>query len=158
MVIDWNPAADQQALARVWRDGQKKECEDSLVLKLRIVLNWHYKVSFIALYPRALSKRRFSNDKLPNKLCRLLSSTRRKTQNVISPSMLFESYSLSKKRLCVIPMKPSNANVARMGGKPSRLRRCCTAMRARTSLYITEGRASSHMLSLSAGIISRIQS
>jgi DNA repair and recombination protein RAD54 and RAD54-like protein len=24
--IDWNPAADQQALARVWRDGQKKDC------------------------------------------------------------------------------------------------------------------------------------
>ena len=23
---DWNPAADQQALARVWRDGQKKHC------------------------------------------------------------------------------------------------------------------------------------
>lgn len=23
---DWNPAADQQALARVWRDGQTKEC------------------------------------------------------------------------------------------------------------------------------------
>ncbi|KAE8222061.1 hypothetical protein CF319_g4684 [Tilletia indica] len=23
---DWNPAADQQALARVWRDGQKKNC------------------------------------------------------------------------------------------------------------------------------------
>ncbi|CAE6476442.1 unnamed protein product [Rhizoctonia solani] len=23
---DWNPASDQQALARVWRDGQKKEC------------------------------------------------------------------------------------------------------------------------------------
>ena len=26
MESDWNPAADQQALARVWRDGQKKEC------------------------------------------------------------------------------------------------------------------------------------
>lgn len=25
-LVDWNPAADQQALARVWRDGQKKEC------------------------------------------------------------------------------------------------------------------------------------
>lgn len=25
--VDWNPAADQQALARVWRDGQKKECK-----------------------------------------------------------------------------------------------------------------------------------
>lgn len=23
---DWNPASDQQALARVWRDGQKKSC------------------------------------------------------------------------------------------------------------------------------------
>ncbi|EMG46127.1 RAD54 DNA repair and recombination protein RAD54 [Candida maltosa Xu316] len=23
---DWNPASDQQALARVWRDGQKKDC------------------------------------------------------------------------------------------------------------------------------------
>ena len=25
-LVDWNPAADQQALARVWRDGQKKDC------------------------------------------------------------------------------------------------------------------------------------
>lgn len=23
---DWNPASDQQALARIWRDGQKKDC------------------------------------------------------------------------------------------------------------------------------------
>jgi DNA repair and recombination protein RAD54 and RAD54-like protein len=26
LMPDWNPAADQQALARVWRDGQKKDC------------------------------------------------------------------------------------------------------------------------------------
>lgn len=26
--IDWNPAADQQALARVWRDGQRKDCKN----------------------------------------------------------------------------------------------------------------------------------
>jgi len=26
-ISDWNPSADQQALARVWRDGQRKECE-----------------------------------------------------------------------------------------------------------------------------------
>lgn len=24
--VDWNPASDMQALARVWRDGQKKDC------------------------------------------------------------------------------------------------------------------------------------
>lgn len=24
--IDWNPANDDQAMARVWRDGQKKQC------------------------------------------------------------------------------------------------------------------------------------
>jgi hypothetical protein len=24
---DWNPASDMQALARVWRDGQKKDCK-----------------------------------------------------------------------------------------------------------------------------------
>lgn len=23
---DWNPASDQQALARIWRDGQKRAC------------------------------------------------------------------------------------------------------------------------------------
>lgn len=23
---DWNPAADQQAMARIWRDGQKLPC------------------------------------------------------------------------------------------------------------------------------------
>jgi SNF2 family DNA or RNA helicase len=38
---DWNPAADQQALARVWRDGQKKECKRSrpkhLYLKISLV-------------------------------------------------------------------------------------------------------------------------
>jgi DNA repair and recombination RAD54-like protein len=33
-LVDWNPAADQQALARVWRDGQKKECKSLLPLDL----------------------------------------------------------------------------------------------------------------------------
>ena len=23
---DWNPANDEQAMARIWRDGQKKPC------------------------------------------------------------------------------------------------------------------------------------
>lgn len=41
---DWNPALDQQALARVWRDGQKKI------------------VSFIDLYLLVPLKRKFSKD------------------------------------------------------------------------------------------------
>lgn len=45
--IDWNPAADQQALARVWRDGQKKECECStatLVYSLfKVVVGFVYR-------------------------------------------------------------------------------------------------------------------
>ena len=24
--LDWNPANDDQAMARIWRDGQKKQC------------------------------------------------------------------------------------------------------------------------------------
>lgn len=24
--LDWNPATDLQAMARIWRDGQKKHC------------------------------------------------------------------------------------------------------------------------------------
>ena len=37
---DWNPASDQQALARVWRDGQKKECTCSghYILLQRILM------------------------------------------------------------------------------------------------------------------------
>jgi hypothetical protein len=36
---DWNPAADQQALARVWRDGQKKECKPNFTLPSRCLLS-----------------------------------------------------------------------------------------------------------------------
>ena len=30
---DWNPANDDQAMARVWRDGQKKQCFVSIFLR-----------------------------------------------------------------------------------------------------------------------------
>ena len=32
---DWNPANDEQAMARVWRDGQKKECYIYRLLAVR---------------------------------------------------------------------------------------------------------------------------
>lgn len=34
---DWNPANDEQAMARVWRDGQKKICYIYRLLSVRMV-------------------------------------------------------------------------------------------------------------------------
>jgi SNF2 family DNA or RNA helicase len=48
--VDWNPANDQQALARVWRDGQKLACVIyRLVTAVRLfvlILNCYYKLQF----------------------------------------------------------------------------------------------------------------
>lgn len=36
---DWNPANDEQAMARVWRDGQKKMCYIYRLLSVRRLLS-----------------------------------------------------------------------------------------------------------------------
>ena len=39
---DWNPAADQQALARIWRDGQKKDCKFLIIKNTQgMDLGWY---------------------------------------------------------------------------------------------------------------------
>ena len=38
---DWNPANDDQAMARVWRDGQKKKVIGHLTSKIELKINWH---------------------------------------------------------------------------------------------------------------------
>lgn len=45
---DWNPANDEQAMARVWRDGQKKKCYIYRLLAVSIlpVLN-HLTADFL---------------------------------------------------------------------------------------------------------------
>ncbi len=40
---DWNPANDEQAMARVWRDGQKKTCYIYRLLSVRDVPRLHRK-------------------------------------------------------------------------------------------------------------------
>lgn len=37
---DWNPANDEQAMARVWRDGQRKTCYIYRLLSVRNVTNY----------------------------------------------------------------------------------------------------------------------
>ena len=36
---DWNPANDDQAMARVWRDGQKKKVIGHLTSKIELKVN-----------------------------------------------------------------------------------------------------------------------
>ena len=85
--IDWNPAADQQALARVWRDGQKKECSSySSFLAKRIYSKCSiFKVLFIVSFRPERSKKKYSSDRPINKLSRQQLLTRRKTQSAIFP-------------------------------------------------------------------------
>jgi hypothetical protein len=44
-VVDWNPASDQQALARIWRDGQKRECVFVYPRKDLIMIDTHLGVT-----------------------------------------------------------------------------------------------------------------
>ena len=39
---DWNPANDDQAMARVWRDGQKKQVFIYRLLSVSNSINWKY--------------------------------------------------------------------------------------------------------------------
>lgn len=43
---DWNPANDEQAMARVWRDGQKKPC---YIYRLMTVIH-NVLISFVLFY------------------------------------------------------------------------------------------------------------
>ena len=67
---DWNPAADQQALARVWRDGQKKDCMLINLFYARLLLyspaNIPSQVSSTASLPREPLRRRSSSDNRTN--------------------------------------------------------------------------------------------
>jgi DNA repair and recombination RAD54-like protein len=85
--IDWNPAADQQALARVWRDGQKKECSSyfSFFSKRIYSKSPIVQVLCIVLFRPARSKKKYSSDRPTSKLFRRQSLTRRKTQSAIFP-------------------------------------------------------------------------
>jgi DNA repair and recombination protein RAD54 and RAD54-like protein len=70
--LDWNPAADQQALARVWRDGQKKECELIIFVHLDLIVMSSLQALFIASSPLGQSKKKSSNVKLQSKHSLLL--------------------------------------------------------------------------------------
>lgn len=115
---DWNPAADQQALARVWRDGQKKECTSPVHL-LFLYPQPHptCQVSCTALSQPGQLKRRSSKDKQISRRFLQQLLTRRKTQSVISPETRYENCSCSTRRLYVRHMKRSSASDAAMASK-----------------------------------------
>jgi DNA repair and recombination RAD54-like protein len=41
---DWNPANDEQAMARCWRDGQKKQCYIYRLIAVSIILKYTFTV------------------------------------------------------------------------------------------------------------------
>ena len=84
LLADWNPASDQQALARVWRDGQKKECMSPASPSQSMSPDRVVQASSIASSQPARSKRRSSSVRRTSKPYPRPSSTRRKTWSVIS--------------------------------------------------------------------------
>lgn len=48
---DWNPANDEQAMARVWRDGQKKPCYLYRLLAVSLVQKIIFVYTIIAKNP-----------------------------------------------------------------------------------------------------------
>ena len=51
-ITDWNPANDEQAMARVWRDGQKKKC---FIYRLQTVGSIEEKIFQRQAHKKALS-------------------------------------------------------------------------------------------------------
>lgn len=47
---DWNPANDEQAMARCWRDGQKKQCYIYRLIAVSILENLNEICSSILTY------------------------------------------------------------------------------------------------------------
>lgn len=110
---DWNPAADQQALARVWRDGQKKDC-------------FVYRFIAAGTIEEKILQRQSHKQSLSS--C-VVDSAR--TSSGISASIAFESFSSSSRRHAVIPMILTNASAASLTARSSsKLKPCFTATRA----------------------------
>jgi hypothetical protein len=124
-------ASDQQALARVWRDGQKKECfvyrfqatgtiEEKIFQRQWVVFDFRLKKS------SAIS----AISGVPSKICRLVLSMRQRTPSGTSLATIFDNSSSSTRRLFAIHMIHSNANDAEMASSWSKLQRYYMVMLA----------------------------
>ena len=114
---DWNPASDQQALARVWRDGQKKSCMYTLISSQAL---------YTVLLLPALLKKKFCNDSRTSNLYLHVWSMRMSMPNATFPAKICVLYSRLNPIPCLTLTILTSVSVAKMDGKLPRRRPCCT--------------------------------
>lgn len=120
---DWNPASDQQALARVWRDGQKKSC-----FVYRFIGTGSIEEKILQRYVSVIAHSRQLTPPSGSRISRPYRHalwTRLKMRSDISQGTSCGSCLPSRKTQAAIRTTPTSASAVVMGGSACVPRLCC---------------------------------
>ncbi|KAG6868238.1 hypothetical protein C0993_005938 [Termitomyces sp. T159_Od127] len=97
---DWNPAADQQALARVWRDGQKKECKETSGLCLGAGFDWVLGFVYRFISTGTIEEKIFQRQANKQALSSAVVDEKEDTERHFSLDALRQLFNFNEKTLC----------------------------------------------------------